>query len=139
MKSGKLLNSGISSVVSRMGHTDSLAIGDAGLPIPAGPERIDLALTLGVPTFIQTLEAVLEELCVERAVLAQEIRAANLPQLAAIERVFEAYRRRTGYKAELVFVSHGELKTRTASSLAVVRTGEGSPYSNVILYSGVVF
>ena len=33
MKKGKLLNSEISSVISQMGHTDSLTIGDCGLPI----------------------------------------------------------------------------------------------------------
>ncbi len=37
MKKGALLNSEISHVVSRLGHTDSLVICDAGLPVPAGP------------------------------------------------------------------------------------------------------
>ncbi len=32
MKKGTLLNSDISSVISRLGHTDSIVIGDAGLP-----------------------------------------------------------------------------------------------------------
>ncbi len=139
MKSGTLLNSGISSVISRMGHGDGLVIGDAGLPIPSGPERIDLALAKGLPSFIQTLEAVLSELCVERLVLAEELKTANSGQGAAIEGVLAEYRRRTGYRAEVVFVSHEEFKRRTASALAVVRTGECSPYSNVILLSGVVF
>ncbi|HUX37529.1 MAG TPA: D-ribose pyranase [Rectinemataceae bacterium] len=139
MKSGTLLNSGISSVISRMGHGDGLVIGDAGLPIPSGPERIDLALARGLPSFIQTLEVVLSELCVERLVLAEEIKSANPAQYAAIEGVLAAYRRRTGFRAEAVFVPHEEFKRKTASSLAVVRTGECSPYSNVILLSGVVF
>jgi histidinol-phosphate aminotransferase len=30
-----------------MGHTDEITVCDAGLPIPAGPERIDLALMAG--------------------------------------------------------------------------------------------
>lgn len=50
MKKGVLLNSDVSAVVSRLGHTDQIAICDAGLPIPAVTPRIDLALTQGVPT-----------------------------------------------------------------------------------------
>ena len=45
MKRGKLLNAPLSALVAQMGHTDEITVCDAGLPIPAGPERIDLALT----------------------------------------------------------------------------------------------
>ncbi|MBI3310988.1 MAG: D-ribose pyranase, partial [Serratia liquefaciens] len=41
MKKGVLLNADVSAVVSRLGHTDQVAIGDAGLPIPAATQRID--------------------------------------------------------------------------------------------------
>jgi len=36
-------------------------------------------------------------------------------------------------------VSHEELKRLSQKAAAVVRTGEFTPYANVILYSGVVF
>ena len=36
-------------------------------------------------------------------------------------------------------VSHEEFKKLTKESKAVVRTGECSPYANIILKSGVVF
>ncbi|MEH0834534.1 RbsD/FucU domain-containing protein, partial [Pectobacterium cacticida] len=58
MKKAALLNSDISSVIARLGHTDTLAIGDAGLPIPATTARIDLALTHNVPTFLQVVSVV---------------------------------------------------------------------------------
>ena len=48
MRKTSLLNSNISLVISKMGHTDMLAIGDCGLPIPKETERIDLALIKGV-------------------------------------------------------------------------------------------
>ncbi|KLU14729.1 hypothetical protein AFK69_04310 [Xenorhabdus sp. GDc328] len=35
MKKGVLLHSDISAVISRLGHTDPIAISDAGLPIPS--------------------------------------------------------------------------------------------------------
>ena len=75
MKKGTLLNSELSSVIARMGHTDTLTIGDCGLPIRGQAQRVDLALIKGIPGFLDTLDAVLAELCVERAVLAEEIRA----------------------------------------------------------------
>jgi D-ribose pyranase len=139
MKSGRLLNSELSAVIARMGHTDSLVIADAGLPIPVGPMRIDLALTRGVPSFRVTFETILEELRVERIILAEEIQTRNSAQLDDIMKTLSAYRDRTGASVEVVFVPHKAFKQRTGAALAIVRTGECTPYSNVILHSGVVF
>ena len=72
MRKTKLLNSQISSVISEMGHTDSLAIGDCGLPIPKDVKRIDLAIIKNLPTFMDTLKAVLLELQIEEVILATE-------------------------------------------------------------------
>ena len=129
MKKAKMINSELSYVISQMGHTDSLTIGDCGLPIPPQTKRIDLALTHNVPTFIQTLDVVLEELCVEEAIIASEIKEKN-PE------VYEAIKKRVSNLQE---VSHEEFKVLTKDSKAVVRTGECSPYANIILKSGVVF
>ena len=132
MRKTVLLNSGISSVISRMGHTDTLTVGDCGLPIPQSAERIDLALKKGVPTFLETLDTILEELCVERIVLADEIRAASPDMHRAILDRFPSH-------VAVDYVSHEQLKKLTADSKAVVRTGECTPYANVILCSGVTF
>ena len=77
MKKTKLINSEISYTISKMGHTDSLTIGDCGLPIPENVSRIDLALKYGVPTFLETLDTILEELCVEEIIIASEIKEKN--------------------------------------------------------------
>ena len=77
MKKTKLINSEISYTISKMGHTDSLTIGDCGLPIPNEVNRIDLALKYGVPTFLETLDTVLDELCVEEIVIANAIKIVN--------------------------------------------------------------
>ena len=132
MRKTVLLNSGISSVISRMGHTDTLTVGDCGLPIPQNVERIDLALKLGVPGFLETLDTILEELCVERVILADEIRTASPEMHSAILSRFSG-------RIAVEYVPHEELKKLTAASRAVVRTGECTPYANVILCSGVTF
>lgn len=132
MRKTKLLNSGISSVISRMGHTDMLTVGDCGLPIPQGVERIDLALKLGVPGFLETLDTVLEELCVERIILAEEIRSVSPEMHREILARFPE-----GVQVE--YVPHEEFKRMSGQSKAVVRTGECTSYANVILCSGVTF
>ena len=37
------------------------------------------------------------------------------------------------------YVSHEEFKEKTAYTKAIIRTGEATPYSNIILQSGVLF
>lgn len=139
MKKGTLLNSTLSWVISRLGHTDTLAIGDAGLPIPTGVERIDLALTHGVPSFLQVFDVVTDEMQVEKAIVAAEIKEKN-PQLhqQLLTRIDELQQRQ-GNSIAVEYVSHEEFKVLSHDSRAVVRTGECSPYANVILCSGVVF
>ena len=77
MRKTSLLNSNLSSVISKMGHTDMLAIGDCGLPIPNETERIDLALVAGIPTFLETLKVTLMELEVEEVLIAQETKEVS--------------------------------------------------------------
>ena len=67
MKKTGILNANLSYLIAALGHKDLVMIGDAGMPIPAGVEIVDLALMKGVPTFKQTLEAVLKEMEVEYA------------------------------------------------------------------------
>lgn len=131
MKKSTLLNSEISYIISTMGHTDMLVIGDAGLPIPDSTERVDLALVRGVPGALETLQAVLSELQVERVILAHETQTVN-PQ-------FEADVRGMLPGVQVDFVTHEDLKRLSARARAVVRTGECKPYANVILVSGVAF
>lgn len=132
MRKTVLLNSNISSVISRMGHTDMLTVGDCGLPIPDGVERIDLALKKGVPAFLDVLDTILEELCVERIILAEEIKTASPEMHAAILARF-------GEGVQVEYVPHAQFKRQSAQSKAIVRTGECTPYANVILCSGVTF
>lgn len=139
MKKGKLLNSEISYVISKMGHTDSLTIGDCGLPIPDGVQRIDLALCKGMPEFIPVLKTVLDELFIEKIILAEEIKKENSQlndEIIHIINTIEATEKR---RIEIEYVPHVEFKTITSNSKAIIRTGEYKSYANIILVSGVTF
>ncbi|MEG1311756.1 MAG: D-ribose pyranase [Romboutsia sp.] len=131
MRKTKLINSEVSYTISKMGHTDILTIGDCGLPIPKNVQRIDLALKYGVPTFLETLDTVLEELCVEEIIIATEIEDKNTKIYEEILKRFK--------DIKITKVCHEDFKIMTEESCAVVRTGECSPYANIILKSGVVF
>ena len=97
MKKGRLLNSDISAAIARMGHTDALVIADAGLPVPDSTWRIDVAVSKGVPSFMQVLEAVTAELCVERVLLAEEIKSAN----PAVHEALLAHLRAKSYRVSI--------------------------------------
>ena len=73
MKKQGVLNWEIASLIAQMGHGDTICIGDAGLPIPSGVKRIDLAVTKGIPDFLSVLRVIVEELAVEEVVVAKEL------------------------------------------------------------------
>lgn len=131
MKKTCLLNNSISSVISKMGHTDMIAIGDCGLPIPKETKRIDLALTKGIPSFLDTLKTTLTELEIEEIIIAKETEEAS-------PKIFNEIKNLIG-NAKITFVSHEIFKTNLKECKAVIRTGEQTPYANIILKSGVVF
>ena len=135
MKRTRLLNSELSYEISRIGHTASITLCDAGLPIPKGVKRIDLAIESGYPSFIRTLDAILSEMMVEEIVIASEIDAKNPGVLQEMLELFRVHQ----MEPIVTRVPHEEFKERTRSSEVIVRTGECTPYANVILKSGVVF
>ncbi|KAF6680496.1 MULTISPECIES: D-ribose pyranase [Pantoea] len=139
MKKGRLLNAELSHVIARLGHTDTLTIADAGLPIPAGPQRIDLALTPGTPDFMQVVNAVALEMQVESALIAEEIKQHNPPLHSALVAVLEALQQHQGNIITISYTSHEQFKQQTQRSQAVIRSGECSPFANVILSAGVTF
>lgn len=130
MKKGPLLNIALSQLIASLGHGDMVVIGDAGLPVPPGVPVIDLALTRDVPGFVQTLHTVLAEMQVESHVLADELADKN-PAIDASIAVLDLPGRRG--------VTHAEFKRLSAGARAIVRTGECTPYANIILVAGVVF
>ncbi len=135
MKRTRLLNSELSYAISRIGHTASITLCDAGLPIPPSVKRIDLAIERGYPSFIRTLDAMLSEMKVEEIVVASEIHTENPEVFQAMMGTFQAHQ----MEPAVTEVPHAAFKELTRSSEAIVRTGECTPYANVILKSGVVF
>ncbi len=129
MKRTALLHAELSHAIATLGHGDMLVIGDVGLPIPSGPRRIDLALTPGIPAVADVLRVVLEEMQIEKAVIATEAMERNGGQLPAWCQL----------PMQPSTVSHEDFKRLTQQARVMVRTGECTPYANVILVAGVTF
>lgn len=133
MKKIGCLNSELSYVISKLGHFDTLTIGDCGLPVPPGVQRIDLAVTYGVPAFNDVFKVVDTEAKFQKVTIASESKTQN-PEFYAY---ITTWAKDNGI--EVVEVPHEEFKAQTKQSVAVVRTGECKPYCNVILESNVSF
>jgi D-ribose pyranase len=131
MKRTALLHAELSALIASLGHGELVVIADAGLPVPRGVQRIDLAVTANVPRMTNVLAAVLQEMAVEGATLADELPARN----AGVHRQVVALLGGVPIDS----VPHEAFKALTAQARAVVRTGEFTPYANVILRAGVVF
>ncbi|TGG92424.1 D-ribose pyranase [Natronospirillum operosum] len=139
MKYQKLLNSELSRVIARQGHMDELTLGDAGLPVPDAVSRIDLAVIPGLPGLLDVLDAVLSELTIEGVLLAEELKDQSPDFHAALCARLDALSEQSGQAVTRNYVSHGQFKERTRRSKAVIRTGEVTPFANIVLISGVAF
>ncbi|WP_372805571.1 D-ribose pyranase [Loktanella salsilacus] len=136
MKRTALLNRHLSALIATLGHGDRIVVADAGLPVPPGVPVIDLAVTAGVPRFDQVLQAIRAELVIEGIVWAQEASADLTRDLTAACDGWAADQGRPIARSTL---THEAFKESTANARAIIRTGEVTPYANVILISGVAF
>ena len=132
MKRSGILHAELSNLVASLGHGDLLVIGDAGLPVPGGVPVIDLALKPGVPSFADTVQVVLEELVVEKGLANAEQLEVSPAASAKLEKLWSE-------EVPLERISHEDLKATSANAKAIIRTGEFTPYCNLILVAGVPF
>jgi D-ribose pyranase len=133
MKKHGILNARLAHVVAAQGHSDRLIVCDCGLPIPRTADVVDLALTQNIPRFLETLRVILDETEIESACVAEEMARVSRPlydkTLAMLGTI------------PVTTVPHDSFKQMTANggTTTFVRTGEATPYANIILVSGVSF
>jgi D-ribose pyranase len=130
MKKTGLLHGELSKVVAAMGHGDMLVIADNGLPIPPGVNLIDLALRPGTVSFEDALQTIAEELVIESYVVATELKETNTALLNRVQQIVDK---------PYEMVPHTDFKKMSERAVTVIRTGEWTPYANVILVAGVPF
>ncbi|MDQ0204981.1 D-ribose pyranase [Pectinatus haikarae] len=131
MKKQGIINAQLAGYIAGLGHKDVFMVVDGGMPIPRGVPIVDLALCGGVPTFKQVMDAVLAETEIEFYTLAKDIEEKNMPLLRYIQDKLQ--------NVEYELIEHTELKKRSADVKFVIRTGEFTPYPNIIMRAGVAF
>ncbi|WP_301107474.1 D-ribose pyranase [Sporosarcina sp.] len=132
MRKGVILHPIINQLLTETGHTDTIVVTDAGLPIPIGlPHRIDLALKEGFPRFLDVLDTVSADLIVEKIILAEEVKAVSSAMHDEIIRRFP--------DTLVEYVPHAQFKEQTKNARGAIRSGEFTPYANVILVAGVAY
>lgn len=132
MKKIGLLHGELSKLMGEMAHHDTILIGDAGMPVPRGVQLIDLAVVKGVPSFFEVLKAVLTELCVEEGIIDTEMEEVSPHMRKELDKVVNG-------EFKLTEIPHEELQRISKDCKAVIRTGEFTPYTNIILKAGVLF
>ena len=132
MKKTRLLHADLSRLVATLGHGDMVLVTDAGMPAPHDEpvEVIDLALTPGIPSLAATIDVLLSEMQIESHMVASESLERNDAWLASLPAEQIGARK---------VVTHDELKMLSRRARAVIRTGECTPYANLMLVSGVTF
>ena len=127
LKSG-ILNPGVLHLLARIRHTNTLVIADRGFPFWPQIETVDLSLVNDLPTVLQVVDALRPNFVVGRVFAAEEFRQHNSP---AVQQALAA--RWQG--VPLVFEPHVEFKKRVPHAIGLIRTGDTTPYANLILES----
>ena len=127
MKKSGILNAQLLCELTKLRHGDKMMICDAGFPIPKGGNVVDVSLVAGLPSFPQTLEAVVNELVFESYAVMDVMAEKNPAYYRLTTELFPAQAR-------------AEVPMRALLDMAqdvklFVRTGELRPASNLLLTS----
>jgi D-ribose pyranase len=126
-----IIHADLSAHLARLRHTDRFCIADSGLPIPRSVPCIDLALTYGVPRFVDVTKVVIAAVVWQRVFVATQLPVVNR---TISDELFELLS--PGVPDT---VDHEAFKLLVADVSFVVRTGEATPYANAIFEAGVPF
>lgn len=127
MKKTGILNADLMSELTKLRHMDQFIICDAGFPVPKGANVVDVSLIAGVPSFMLTLKAVLNEIIVEDYMIFDFMKEYNRETYDELKRIFI---RQTAKE-----VSMDEFIAMSKDVKLFIRTGELKPASNILLTS----
>ncbi|ABV32759.1 MULTISPECIES: D-ribose pyranase [Pseudothermotoga] len=132
MKKNGILNRELSYLIASMGHGDILSIVDSGFPISEDVFCVDLSLIAGKPKIVEIIIPLLEELEIEKVLIAEEIKMISPKYHQKLLSIFPK-------NVQIEYIPHEKFKDRVRESKGVVRTGEQTSYSSVILVGGVTY
>lgn len=144
MKAKGILNVELAKLIAKAGHGDMIVIVDRGFPFPVSDHTmcIDLAIGENLPKVSQVLDIVLDELIIEKTIMAEETLQSSR---AFYDEIKEVIAKRSD-DVEEQFVPHAGYKEsilaggfKSKEIIGYVRTGEFTKYANIVLVAGVGF
>ncbi len=147
MKTHGILQNELAQVVARMGHGDMLVITDRGFPFPRHEQTqcIDVSVGRNLPRVVDVLRVVLEELEIEKAIIADETKTISPHVYKEFKDVLSGKKNKGNTIVE-ENIPHPEFKDLVLNGAlqgkelkGFVKCGEFTPYANIILVSGVDF
>lgn len=128
MKKDGVLHPELSYLIARCGHTDGIVLADQGYPVPEDTERINLGFADDEPTVIRVLHQIAQEMVIDRIIITKEMEDISPVRAQSLREMFP----------DILFetVSHAALKELTHDAKGTVKTGDTTPYANVMIISG---
>ncbi len=128
MRRGALLHPQLAGAFAALGHTDLVVVTDAGFPIPAGANRVDLGIVDDLVDVRDVLRTVLRFVDVELAEFAPELKTHHPSLYAEVQEIF------TGSGAVFAGASHETLiADHVRRAKVVIRSGSFEPWANFAL------
>ena len=128
MRETGIVNRDICDVLSTLGHTDQMMVCDAGFAIPNGVRTVDISYGENKPTVPEVLHELLKHFSVERIVVSEDTQKRMPNRFVELVGAFD------GVPADII--SQDDLRARARDVKAIIRTGDFSAFSNVLIISG---
>jgi D-ribose pyranase len=123
------LNREITKFLARQGHTDRFMICDAGFAIPDTVHTIDISISQNNPTVETTIKEVLRNFSVEGIIISDSMITSSPSKFDRIKQLF-------GKDIPCSSVSQDKLRELSNSVKFIIRTGDFTAFSNILVVSG---
>lgn len=137
MRTQRLLNAPLSHIIATLAPSDHLTLVSAHLSVPSSPmpERLDLSVSQGIPTLMNVVRAIAEEMPINRVIVLQDFVVSTDPLYAELVAFLRRLSVQQNHDVSFIQVTEEEFRQRAKMSRAIVRTGEKSPFANIIVQS----
>jgi D-ribose pyranase len=123
-----ILNPHLLDLLARIRHTNTLVIADWAFPFWPQIETVDISLTHGIPTVLDVLDLLTPVFKIGKIWQAEEFVSHNSNDI--VERFATSFG-----SIPLTREPHIEFKKRVPLAIGLIRTGDPTPYGNIILES----
>jgi len=130
-RTNKILNVRLTTAITALKWGEVIVVSDAGLPDMKDVEVLDLSITANNPEINDVIPAIIDSLTIDRVLVASEMEKVNKKKFDYVKSLFPE---------KLETMGNLELEEELMSKAKlVVRTGDTSPYGNVVFVGGLDF